>query len=53
MKKLEELAVKFLQNDEYRLKIRKAGVFLSWRSTCFWSTAMKNMRLIISAQGRP
>ena len=27
MKKLEELAVKFLQNDEYRLKIRKAGVF--------------------------
>lgn len=27
MKKLEDLAVKFLQNDEYRLKIRKAGIF--------------------------
>lgn len=27
MKNLEELAIKFLQNEEYRLKIRKAGVF--------------------------
>ena len=27
MKSLEELAIKFLQNEEYRLKIRKAGVF--------------------------
>lgn len=27
MKKLEDLAIKFLQNEEYRLKIRKAGIF--------------------------
>ncbi len=27
MKKLEILAVKFLQNEDYRLKIRKAGIF--------------------------
>ena len=53
MKKLEELAVKFLQNDEYRLKSERRVYSAFWKSTVSGSTAMKNMRLIISAQGRP